>query len=277
MTNPKTKVMMKLSQAIDILKKAGIDDPKGESRRLFAEIGGIEYSRLVIGDPEIESEKLAEAIIKRIERFPLQYIIGKTDFYREEYELTEDVLIPRPDTEILVDYAVRNLPEGSRFIDLCTGSGCVAISTLKNTNSTTAVAVDISEGALRVAQRNAAKNGVLDRISIKPLNVLSSVEDGKFFAVLSNPPYVTKSAYENLEPELYREPRLALVGENDGLIFYERIIPDYKDKIEDNGFIAFEIGFDQGDALSRLAALNSMKCEIIKDLSGNDRVAVLKK
>ena len=268
---------MKLSQAIDILKKAGIEDPRGESRRLFSEIGGMEYSRLLIGDPEIENEELAEAIKKRSERFPLQYIIGKTDFYREEYELTPDVLIPRSDTEILVDYAVRNLPEGSRFIDLCTGSGCVAISTLKNTKSTTAVAVDLSDGALRVAQKNAKNNGVLARISIKKLDVLSSVEDGRFFAVLSNPPYVTKSAYEELEPELYREPKMALVGENDGLIFYERIIPDYKDKIDDNGFIAFEIGYDQGDALSRLAALHSMKCEIIKDLSGNDRVAVLKK
>ena len=268
---------MKLSQAIEILKAAGIDDPKHECRILFSSIGKVDLSKLVGCDYEIESEELRAAVMARSERFPLQYILGKANFYREEYEVTPDVLIPRSDTEILVDYAVKNLPCGARFIDLCTGSGCVAISTVKNTKKTSATAVDISEDALKIAKKNAENNGVADRILFKQLDVLAKVEEGSYHALLSNPPYVKKQAYEKLEPELYKEPKLALVGENDGLIFYERIIPDYKAKIDDDGFMAFEIGYDQGEALLKLAYLNSMKCEIIKDLSGLDRVAVLRK
>lgn len=268
---------MKLSEAVALLSEAGIENARSEARILFREIGGIAYTDLLTSDPEYDNPSLISAVMRRRERTPLQYILGKVDFYRESYKVTEDCLIPRSDTEILVDYAVNSLPRGARFLDLCTGSGCVAISTLKNTDRTVAVATDISDAALALAEENARQNGVLDRLTLKNSDALSAVEDGSFYAVLSNPPYVTEAAYSTLAPEIYREPKIAFVAGADGMDFYKRIIPAYKDKIDKNGFLAFEIGYDQGEAISALAKEHSMSSEIIKDLSSLDRVAILKR
>lgn len=268
---------MRLSELTARLKGAGIENARDEARALFAHLGGYRREELIFSDPELSGEEIEEAAKRREAREPLQYIIGSVDFYRESYEVHPDCLIPRQDTELLVDYAVRNIPEGECLLDLCTGSGCVAISTLKNTKGTRAVAIDISDAALRIAERNAERNGVCDRIAIKRCDVLAEEMTGEYFAVLSNPPYVTETAYSSLEPELYFEPRLALVGGGeDGCEFYERITSVYKTKIKPNGFIAFEIGFDQGGCLRRIASAHGMECEIIKDYSGNDRVAVLR-
>ena len=268
---------MKLTEAITLLSEAGIENARTEARRLFFEICGVEYSALLMTDSESDDPRLISAVRRRCERTPLQYILGEVQFYRESYKVSEDCLIPRSDTEILVDYAVKNLPRGARFLDLCTGSGCVAISTLKNTDKTTAVATDVSAAALTLAEENARRNDVAERLTAKLADALTTVEDGIFYAVLSNPPYVTDSAYESLAPEIYREPKIAFVGGADGMDFYRRIIPTYRDKIDENGFMAFEIGYDQGEAISALAKEHSMSCEIIKDLSALDRVAVLKK
>ena len=271
--NPK----MKLNEAVKLLTRAGIEDARAEARMLFSKICGADYATLLTSNPEYDDQRLVSAIMRRCEREPLQYILGEVEFYRESYKVTTDCLIPRSDTEILVDYAVKNLPSGAKFLDLCTGSGCVAISTLKNTENTTAVAIDISEATLSLAIENAERAGVAGRLTAKIADVFSTVEDGEFYAVLSNPPYVTEKAYAALEPEIYREPKIAFVGGVDGMDFYKRIIPAYKDKINENGFIAFEIGYDQGEAISSLAAEHSMTCEITKDLSGLDRVAILKR
>ena len=268
---------MKLSEAAALLSGAGIENPRGEARILFREIGGIKDSELYGFDPSSDNAELTRAIERRTRREPLQYIIGKCDFYNESYEVTPDCLIPRQDTEILVDYAVKHLPDGAHFLDLCTGSGCIAISTLKNTKNTHATAVDLSEGALAVARRNAESTCVSDRIKFINADVLKNKIDVDAFAILSNPPYVTESAYTELEPEIYHEPREAFVGGADGLIFYRRITELYKDAISNGGFIAFEIGYDQADALLNIAKENLLSCEIIKDYSGNDRVAILKK
>lgn len=268
---------MKLSEAIGILQDAGIDSARHDARTIFEAVGKIEKSRLMFSDAECDLPAIALAVKRRANREPLQYILGEVDFYRESYSVNKNCLIPRADTEILVDYAIRSIPAGRRFIDVCTGSGCVAISTLKNTEETCAVAVDISPGALAVAMENADKNSVSERIDFLCADALNTAAPGNFFAVLSNPPYVSESAYENLEPEIYFEPKIAFVGGVTGLDFYERIITLYIDKIEDGGFFAFEIGFDQAEALLDLAFSYNMSCEIIKDYSGNDRVAVLKK
>ena len=267
-----TKRKMRLKEAIDILREAGIESADYDARELF---------RLYVGSPvmlnsECENPELISAIERRAKREPLQYIIGEVGFYRETYMVSPDCLIPRADTEILVDYAVKNLPEGACFLDLCTGSGCVAISTLKNTKNTTAVAVDISGGALAIATENAHKNGVADRINFQLADLTKEVIDLPVFAVLSNPPYVTDSAYEELEEEIYHEPREAFVGGDDGGDFYRRFTPIYKNYIAEKGFIAYEIGYDQADLLREIAGECGMSCEILKDLSGNDRVAVLR-
>ncbi len=268
---------MKLGEAIAILSEAGIENARHDARKIFEHVGKIQKSQLLFSDVECNSPELVFAVERRRRREPLQYILGEVNFYRESYKVNENCLIPRSDTEILVDYATKNLPLGCRFIDLCTGSGCVAISTLKNTEKTRAVAVDISQDALGVAIKNAEKNSVFDRIDFICADVLDAAAPGKFFAVLANPPYVSESDYANLAPEIYFEPKIAFVGGMDGLDFYKRIIELYIDKIEDCGFFAFEIGFNQAKALTELAHAYNMRCEIIKDYSSNDRVAVLRR
>lgn len=267
---------MKLSEAIEILRGAGVPNPVYDARELFERIGGIERSNLFFDDVECLSSNLASAVYRRAKREPLQYIIGEVDFYRETYKVTPDCLIPRQDTEILVDFAVKNIPRGKSFLDLCTGSGCVAISTLKNTEDTRATAIDISEKALSVARQNAMANGVFDRIDFILADALSKAPDTEFFAILSNPPYVSENTYKSLEKEIYYEPKIAFVGGDSGLVFYERILDIYRDRLVKGGFFAFEIGFDQAEALKELSRLHNMSCEIIKDYSQNGRVAIIK-
>ena len=269
---------MTLNEAIKILTDAGIDSPGRDAEELFCCFGGFSKSTLYLMDSiESDSPRLIEAIERRAKREPLQYITGEAYFYREKYKVTPDCLIPRFDTEILVDYAVKNLPRGATFTDLCTGSGCVAISVLCNTEDTRAIAVDIDGGALALAEENARANGVSDRIHLRRADLTREVVDEPVFAVLSNPPYVSEDAYKNLDGEIFHEPPHAFLGGYDGGDFYRSLTPIYKDKIAKDGFIAYEIGYDQADLLVRIAAESFMTCEILKDLSGNDRVAVLRR
>ncbi len=266
---------MKLSEAVKILSDAGIVSAAHDARTLFETVGGMKAYQLVSGDAECEAEGLPAALKRRAMREPLQYIIGEVDFYREHYKVTPDCLIPREDTEILVDYAVKNLPRGAVFFDLCTGSGCVAVSVLKNTKDTRAYAYDISEAAISVARENAAKNGVSGRIEFRALDLMRESPDvARAYAVLSNPPYVSNTAYEGLEGEIFHEPKCAFVGGEDGGDFYRKFIPEYKKVIDKEGFLAFEIGFDQKGLMEELARENGMSLKILKDLSGNDRTAI---
>ena len=271
---------LKLSDAIKLFSECGVPDPRYDARRLFSEIGKIPDYKLISPDTECDSPELLEAVRRRAAREPLQYILGYTDFYRERYKVTEATLIPRADTELLVEAAVKRLPDGAYFIDLCTGSGAVAISTLRNTRGTHALATDISEAALAVAGHNAEMNGVSSRISLLLHDVLRDPApkgESKPFAILSNPPYVRDEVYESLEREIYFEPRGAFVGGTDGADFYRSITATYRSVISDDGFIAYEIGYDQGDAISLIAEENRMSLELLSDLGGNTRVAILTK
>ena len=266
---------MRLSSAVKRLSEAGIDEARLEARILFSRIGKASECELLF-DPECDSAELDSAVEARARRIPLAYILGEADFYRENYIVTPDCLIPRPETELLVDYAVNHIPCGARFADICTGSGCIAISTLKNTKDTAAVALDLSEAALKVARANAERNSVSGRIEFIHGDALLGIE-GEFFAILSNPPYVSEAAYAALEAEIYEEPKMAFVGGVDGGDFYREMIPLYKNNLQSGGFLAFEIGYDQGELLRSLGASHGMETEIIKDYSGLDRIAVLKK
>ena len=268
---------MTLLSAIKILEDAGVLSPEYDAREIFRYAENISHFALLKKD--FDSKKAEPLIERRRCREPLGYIIGKVGFFREEYEVTPDVLIPRPDTEILVEYATAHIPKGESFADLCTGSGCIAISTLKNTDNTHALAVDISEGALSVARRNAKSNGVTDRITFLKRNLLTEEipSDAPFYAILSNPPYVTEAEYKELSPEIAREPMGAFLGGEDGMIFYRRLLPLALPLIKPSGFIAFEIGAYQGRAITELSETFSCNVEIIKDYSGLDRVAVIRK
>lgn len=267
---------MKLSDLTKALSGAGIENARAEARMLFEHFTDIKREKLYGTDAESDSPELAKAAERRCKREPLQYIIGYTDFYRERYTVTPDCLIPRQDTEVLVDTAVSLIPEGENILDLCTGSGCIAISTVKNTKNTTAVAVDVSDGALTLARKNAEANGTADRITFINRDVTDTALEGKFFAILSNPPYVTPEAYAGLEKEIFHEPKIAFVGGDDGLYFYRRLTELYKNSLKDGGFIAYEIGYDQAEGIAEIAEKNGMTVEIINDLGANPRVALLR-
>lgn len=269
---------MRLSDAVRILSEAKIESARLDARLLFSHFGGFSHAELVGCDPECEDERLADALRRRAKREPLQYIVGEVAFFNETYRVTPSCLIPRAETELLVELAIKRLPRGAHFLDLCTGSGCIAISTVKNSD-TRGTALDLSDEALDVARKNAEANGVSERISFIHGDALKRCVEGDFFAVLSNPPYVTEKEYEALEPEIYFEPRMALVGGGeDGASFYDRITELYIDRVaEKGGFVAFEIGSGQADALRRIAEKYGAECEIINDYSALARIAVLKK
>lgn len=266
---------MRLSSAVARLSEAGIEEARAEARILFSKIGRVNECELLF-DPECDSAELEAALSERCRRIPLAYILGEVDFYRESYKVSPDCLIPRPETELLVDYAVNHIPVGARFADICTGSGCIAVSTLKNTRSTTAVALDLSPAAISLARENAERCGVSDRIEFITGDALCGI-DGEFFAVLSNPPYVSEAAYASLAPEIYEEPKMAFLGGTDGGDFYRKMIPLYKNNLTPDGFLAFEIGYDQGELLRRLGEEQGMTVEIIRDYGGLDRIAILRR
>ena len=160
---------MTLKEAIGILKKAGVDSPDYDARELFRAYSG---ESLITLNTASDSEELTEAVSRRAAREPLQYILGTVGFYREEYRVTPDCLIPRSDTEILVDYAVKHIPDGERFADLCSGSGCIGISTLKNTTGTHCDAYDLSDGAIKLTLENARLNGVEHRLTAHKMDLL---------------------------------------------------------------------------------------------------------
>ncbi|MBQ7338222.1 MAG: peptide chain release factor N(5)-glutamine methyltransferase [Clostridia bacterium] len=266
---------------IDRLAAAGIDNAAGEARLLAAHFAGLDENVLrihpdhSIPDPE---GVLLRALERREMREPLQYILGTWSFWRQEYEVSPDCLVPRPDTECLVEEALRHLPRGGRILDLCTGSGCIAISLLCERADASCVALELSEPTLALAKRNAARNGVgNDRLTLLCGDVL--IPDflptlGKFDIIISNPPYIPTADLAALPPETQREPRMALDGGEDGLRFYRRILaPDYRTALKAGGCFLFEIGYDQGEALRTLAASIGADCRITRDYGGNDRVA----
>lgn len=267
---------MTLKEATRILSDAGVRDARHDARVIFKELGGLLDYELLSPLCEVNSREALDAIARRAKREPLQYIIGAVDFYRERYKVSPDCLIPRADTELLVDYAVNNIPEGKAFLDLCTGSGCVGLSVLNNTKDTRCTFVDISDAALLLARENAERLGLSDRAEFIKADVTSKALDGEFYAVLSNPPYVTNDAYKNLEREIYFEPSIAFVGGEDGGDFYRAITPLYRPIIEKGGFLAYEIGYDQKELIEKIAYSEGLSAEVFYDLGENPRVAVLK-
>lgn len=207
---------------------------------------------------------------------PLAYILGEWDFYDLTFRVTPACLIPRPDTEHLCDYLIRHLPRGAYFADLCTGSGCIAITVLHHRPDVTAYAVDLSPDALAVAKENAERNGVSARIRWEIADILQPPASGAplYDAIVSNPPYIASAVVDTLADSVRCfEPRLALDGGADGLKFYRALLHDHLPTVKDGGFLAMEIGYDQGDALRALAPA----CKIFPDYAGNDRLVIVQK
>lgn len=262
------------------LADAGIENDRGEAAMLICRFCNINKAELLLGrkDENFENPDLDAAIIKRCSHYPLQYILGYWDFCHETYRITEDTLIPRQDTEKLVELAVRMIPEKARLIDLCTGSGCIAISTLAARPDCRAVAVDLFENTLEIARENAETNGVGDRIGLLAQNVLDPSfmdELGEFDCILSNPPYIETEQIPLLDREVSFEPEAALDGGDDGLDFYRVIIGEYGKYLRPGGLMLLEIGWDQAKEVAAIASTAGYRCEVYKDYGGNDRVAYL--
>lgn len=226
-------------------------------------------------DGEALDEAVADAKREMEQGKPLAYITGEQAFYDLVFSVDERVLIPRPDTERLVEKALSLLPAGASFADLGTGSGCVAVTVLHHRKDVTALALDKSEGALAVAQKNAEAAGVLDRLRLLHGDMLENpLGNERFALILSNPPYIPQkdmAAY----PSLAYEPQEALVGGEDGLDFYRCLLKDYRGNLAENGAFLLEIGYDQKKAILALAAQYGYEGEVYKDYGGNDRVAYL--
>jgi release factor glutamine methyltransferase len=268
---------MTLNELSTALKEGGIDNYLGEARQLFCHFGGFSPLSLVGQNPTLDTPALCDAVSRRLAGEPLQYIIGEVVFYNEVYRVTPACLIPSPDTEVLVEEAIRLLPAGAIFADLCTGSGCIAISTLAHRTVVTAYAYDISGDALALAIENAKGNGVADRVTFSSLNVLEEAPAGPLSPILSNPPYIATSVVDTLTREVQHEPRIALDGGADGMDFYRAILTLGAPTLAEDGFFLFEIGYDQETAIKNLANTHGFDCHVTCDLGGNPRVAHLTK
>ena len=264
-----------------LLQEAQIENAEWDALCLMEHFLSLSPSLLrAAPDRNYENENLENAIRRRLAHEPLQYILGEWDFYRQKYEVSPDCLIPRSDTEILVENAIRILPIRAHFADLCTGSGCIAISTLAERPDTTAVALEKFPNTLALAKRNAIKNhvdnrfcGILDDVLNAPERI---AEHAPFDAILSNPPYIPTADIEELSPEVHAEPMVALDGGDDGLIFYRAILKNYAPLLKKDGFFLFEIGYDQADDLTSLAKERGFAhVRIIRDLGGRDRVVYI--
>lgn len=271
---------MTYNEICNALAEAGIENNRGEASMLICRFCNINKADLLLRhDEDFESAELEAAVAKRLEHYPLQYILGFWDFCHETYRVNENTLIPRQDTEKLVELAVRLIPDNARIIDLCTGSGCVAISTLAARTDCHAVAIDLFPETLDIARENAELNGVGDRVGFLRKDVLDPSfmdELGLFHCILSNPPYIETHQIPLLDEELAYEPEAALDGGDDGLDFYKVIIGEYGKYLSEGGIMLLEIGCDQAKAVASIAADAGMRCEIFKDYNGNDRVAYLR-
>ncbi len=260
------------------LEAAGVENPLWDAALLLEHFCGASRDTLGDAGKEYEGEALAAAVAARAERTPLQYLLGEWQFYRQIYRVTPDCLVPRSDTEILVEEAIRLLPPHARFADLCTGSGCIAVSVLAERPDTKGLGVDKFPRTLSLALENAERNGVGDRFEGVLCDLLSDVptREGSFDAILSNPPYIAREVLPSLSPEVKKEPVAALDGGEDGLLFYRRILEIQKELLKPDGWILFEIGYDQAEAVVSLArAAGFAHARVIRDYGGQDRVVHL--
>ena len=266
---------MKYDEIAKILADAGVQNARFEAAVLIEEMCREEVSE----GREYEDALLKDALEKRTSGYPLQYIIGKWWFARSEFEVDENCLIPRPDTECVVEEAVKLLPQNASFVDLCTGSGCIAVSIADLRPDTRGVAVDLYPKTLDIAKRNARRNNVADRLDFVLGDVLSGevLGEEKFSAIISNPPYIRRGEIDSLSREVSYEPRAALDGGEDGLVFYRAIVGKYQKNLDTGGRFILEIGYDQAEDIRAIAEENGFSCNVKKDLGGNYRVAVLEK
>ena len=259
------------------LSAAGIEDSRAEANILFCHFSGLSLAA-AMADREADCGLVAlkEALLRREAHEPLAYILGEAYFYGERFAVSPACLIPRQETELLIDRACKILPYGAVFADFCTGSGCITVSLCRVRSDLTCDAFDLSRGALAVAQGNAATHGVAERVTFHERDLLDislPFPRTSYAAILSNPPYLTAADMAAAQPEITREPRMALFGGEDGMVFYRCFLENYRSLLEPGGVFLFEIGAAQGEDIRAAAKALGYTCTVTKDYAGLDRVA----
>ncbi len=276
-----------IKTGMNMIKEKNIEDATLKSKMIMENVLGQNRQYIIANDLkqlDCKQEKEYFLKIKKIlENNPIEYITNKKEFMNLELYVNQDVLIPRQDTEILVEEVINILQnikaENIQILDMCTGSGAIAIALAKNVEKCIVDAADISSGALEVVRKNVIKNQVEDKINIINSDLFSKVPNKKYNLIVSNPPYIERNVIENLDKQVQKEPIIALDGGEDGLDFYKKIINEASSYLESNGYLCFEIGYNQKNEVQNLLS-NSGKYQNIyckKDLCGNDRVVIAKK
>ncbi len=275
-------------EAAQILRRAGVPEARREAASLLEHVTGRDRTFLITSAETAlapdEVNRLRALVMRRAAGEPLQYITGHQEFYKLDFEVTPDVLIPRPETELLVETALDLLDEPggpALILDVGTGSGCIAVSLLHELDDARSVGVDISQPALRVAARNAARAGVRERLLLVASDGLTALDPSRarFTMIVSNPPYVAEDALRGLQREVRdHEPRVALTPGGDGLRVIRALIDEAPRFLDAGGHLLLEIGFDQHEAVRKLIDPRVWELlDIHKDLQGIPRTVALRK
>jgi len=271
-----------LTKGMIILKSNNIETPKLKARLLLQYILKKDRQYLIVYDNKEIDKKAQWEYFINIEKLsngvPLQHITHTQEFMKMDFFVNENVLIPRPDTEILVEEVIElaKKMDKPKILDLCTGSGAIAISIARNVPTAEVTAIDISEKALEVAKKNA--RNLQAKVKFKKSNLFSNIGKTKFDIIVSNPPYIKKADIKLLSSEVQKEPEIALDGGYDGLDFYRKIANQAIDYLKFESYLCFEIGFDQQEDVIEIIKdtkhYNDTYCK--KDLFGNDRIIITK-
>ncbi|MEE4312193.1 MAG: peptide chain release factor N(5)-glutamine methyltransferase [candidate division KSB1 bacterium] len=279
-----------LNTSVDYLKKKGFENSRLDIERLLCHSLQLKRVDLYVNfERLLTNEEISnfKALLKRrLGNEPLQYILGETEFMSLRFKVNPSVLIPRPETEVLVEKVIEIFRDADQpaFMDIGTGSGNIAISVAKHLSRSRIVCVDIDDGALEVASANAAQNDVADRLVFVKADVTDSAFHGHFDtpfdAVISNPPYISRADYEELPEEIKKhEPLSALLGGEDGMDYYKAIVTQANNGIlNEKGVLALEIGYDQREDVESLLEQSQFQdIETLSDLAGRDRVVIARK
>jgi len=265
------------------LREAEVAEPRREAGSLLAHALGRDRSFIIAHPDDLLTDEQGEALHSLVQRRasgePLQYITAHQEFFKLDFEVTPDVLIPRPETELIVETALELLKDDPApyFADIGTGSGCIAISMLQELPRGRAVATDVSPAALRVAQRNAERHRVTDRLALLESDCFSALDPKEPFSLItSNPPYVSEDELKSVQREVRFEPRAALAAGSDGLSVIRRLLREARPFLRAGGYFVFEIGFGQSQAVEQLVDRRVWKLiEIRADLRSIPRTFVL--
>lgn len=230
-------------------------------------------------DEEISDEKVKHVFTMLDSNEPAAYITGRREFYGREFIVNGNTLIPRVETEILVEEAVKRYKnvKNIELMDICSGSGAIGLTLMQELNISHLTLLDIDEKALAVSKQNAYKFNIMKNIEFICEDILKYTDEKKYDIVTCNPPYISESEYVLLQEEVKKEPRHALVAEDDGFIYYKNILSNFENLCKSNGVIFFEIGAYQAERVIDYADMCNLYAECIKDYSGNDRVVIVKK